>query len=202
MFGAHRGSTDRAVRVAVGLGVSAAVVAGVMAASSQGEVGRAAKVPVASNGGARDWVAFTNARLVNTDNTLSFEKAISVVNTSTAVNGYAVAFISGTDGKRTVVCGGKLARGAQATCFIDHAERFSTGYFQASAAYPVVMGGSEQTANKQRVQDQAGLHFNDQVGVTQIPLDWQQGCPPKAGTGCPAGVTAGSGTTTTATQSP
>jgi hypothetical protein len=199
MFGAHRGSADRAVRLAVALGVSGAVVAGVMAATSG--VGAAAKNPVVSNGGARDWVAFTNARLLNTDGTLSFEKVISIVNTSTALNGYAVAFIGG-DGKRTLVCGGKLARGAQAICYLDHAERFATGYFQASAAYPVVMGGSEQTANKQRFQDQAGLHFNDQVGVTQIPLDWQQGCPPKSGTGCPTGLTVGAGTTTTVAQAP
>ena len=63
------------------------------------------------------------------------------------------------------------------------------GYFQVIAAAPVLVGGSSDTPFMNFVQDAQGNFGADPShgAVISVPFTWQEGCPPRPGTGCPDG---------------
>lgn len=180
----HRVSTNRAgvwTGALVVVVLVAAMAAAVTFASNQV---RAAKTPTVSNGGARQWIAFDpDGRSIGPVQFLS--KTVSIANTSTAGNAFTIYY----EPAHIAICAGALGAGGTSLCGIQPTQHLSGGYFQVIAAQPVLMGGRSEVPVLQYAQNPDGSYGADtsRGTIQNIPLVWQQGCPPRHGSGCPDG---------------
>lgn len=167
-------------------------VAGLAALAAAATAFAAAPVlPVVSNGGARQWIAFDpDGRTIGTVQFLT--KTVTIVNASTAANAFTVFY----EPQHIAFCAGTLGAGQATLCGTQPTQHFSGGYFQVIATQPVLMGGHSDVPVIRYAQNPQGSFGADtSTGMIQnIPLVWQQGCPPRPGSGCPNGsVTTGVG---------
>jgi hypothetical protein len=149
--------------------------------------------PIVRNGGARHWVAF-NPVGRNLGPVQFLQKTVLIVNTSTAPNAFKIFH----EPAHVLFCSGTLAPGTSALCGTQPTQRFDGGYFQVIAAEPVLVGGQSDTPVMGFAQQANGTFgANPSTGtILIVPLVWQEGCPPRRGSGCPDGsVTAGTGGT-------
>ena len=183
-------------RVAIAIAAVLALAAMAPAAIAHKRAHRAALPPV-SNGGARYWIAFDpQGRTIGPVQFLS--KIVTIVNTSTANNGFTVYY----EPAHVAICGTTLAAGAMTRCGVQSSQQqqLSGGYFQVIAAQPVLMGGYTEVPTLSYAQESPTGPFGAETTkgtVQNIPLNWQQGCPPRKGAGCPVSQiqgTAGKGT--------
>jgi hypothetical protein len=185
----HGVSINRTVPWAVALG--AAVLAAVVATNSPGQ---GSNQPLA-NGGAREWVASDHP---GSFQGLNATKQIVLINTSTEQNSYVVTYERNSAPPRRRICTGTLGAGQRAACQVSGLPPSgpTLGYFQVRSSQPLLPGGYTQVPVRGweegtrrvrgRVQGTGRYHFVNTPGVVQhVPYDWQQGCPPKAGSGCP-----------------
>lgn len=172
--------TKRAVVGTVVLAIVLAVTAVTVAfASRQAHI---AKVPLVSNGGARQWIAFDpDGREIGPVQFLF--KTVSIVNTSNAVNAFTIYY----EPAHLPICSGKLGPGEKSLCGVQPSQHLSGGYFQVIAAQNVLMGGRSEVPTIRYVQNPDGSYGADTSSgaIQDIPLVWQQGCPPRRGSGCP-----------------
>jgi hypothetical protein len=139
-----------------------------------------------SDGGARLWIAFDPpARPIG--GVLGSPKFVSVANTSTANNPITVYY----EPAHVALCKLTLAPGEMERCFVQLSQHLDNGYFQVIATQPVVVGGNSQVPEIQYSQNADGtFSANPAMGTSQdVPLVWQEGCPPRHGSGCPTGAT-------------
>jgi hypothetical protein len=149
--------------------------------------------PIVHNGGARHWVAF-NPVGRNLGPVQFLQNTVLVVNTSTAPNAFTIFH----EPAHVRYCSGTLAPGASILCGTQPTQRFIGGYFQAIAAEPVLIGGQNDVPVMEFAQQANGTFgANPSTGtILIVPLVWQEGCPPRRGSGCPDGsvTTGGTGT--------
>jgi hypothetical protein len=170
-----------------------AVALGALTATSHGQ---AIQQPSA-NGGAREWVAFD--LLVGVPvrpQTLNLTRTVRLVNTSTARNTYTVTYERPGRPDRITICTGALAAGEAKTCTnVGRASGgFIDGYLQVRASQPLLVGGTIDLPVLD--YEQVGgstprLKFLNRGTVQRLQYDWQPGCPPKPGGGCPSGQSPG-----------
>jgi hypothetical protein len=175
--------------------VLAGVLAGVLATDTRSQ---APDQPIIVNGGARFWVAEDEARLLAP----TISKRIKISNTTTASNSFAITYErEGFRPARLGVCSGTLNAGQTRICDVQYRQSssshsYSGGYFQVRASQAVVVGG-HNWAPAPRWEFEGGRTRTTREGIVeQIPYIWQQGCPPKAGSGCPGDPRVRPGTTT------
>jgi hypothetical protein len=178
-FDMYRLSTGRAVAWTSALVVVLVAATAVMAfASNQG---RAAKAPTVTNGGARQWMAFDpGGRSIGPVQFLS--KTVSIVSTSTAKNSFTLYY----EPTHLLICSGAVGP-SPTLCGVQPSTHLSGGYFQVIAAQPVLVGGHSDVPVLSYAQEPNGTYVADTAKGTiqNMPLVWQQGCPPRVGSGCP-----------------
>ncbi|HEY2216985.1 MAG TPA: hypothetical protein VGH21_05785 [Solirubrobacteraceae bacterium] len=183
-------STKRATIWTLALAAIVALTATAAVALASKRAHRAA-LPSVSNGGARQWIAFDpQGRTIGPVQFLS--KIVTIVNTSTASNGFSVYY----EPQHVLLCGTTLAAGAMTRCGVQSSQQqeLSGGYFQVIAAQPVLMGGYTEVPTLSYAQESPTGPFGAETTkgtIQNIPLIWQQGCPPRKGTGCPVSPTSG-----------
>jgi hypothetical protein len=176
----HRVLTRRAVTWTGAL-VAVLVAATAAVAFASNHV-RAAKAPTVTNGGARQWVAFDpDGRSIGPVQFLS--KTVSIVSTSTGSGKYSVYY----EPQHLLICAGTIGGGGNTLCGVQPTTHLSGGYFQVISATPVLMGGRSEVPTLSYSQEKDGTYVADtsKGTIQNIPLVWQQGCPPRPGTGCP-----------------
>ncbi|MDQ6629626.1 MAG: hypothetical protein M3Z29_14475 [Pseudomonadota bacterium] len=145
--------------------------------------------PTVSNGGARQWIAFDpDGRTIGPVQFLS--KTISIVNTSNVANKFTIFY----EPQHLAICGGTLGAGGATLCGVQSTQHLSGGYFQVIATEPVLMSGHSDVPVIRYFQESPTGPFgaDPSTGVIQnIPFVWQQGCPPRPGSGCPDGTLVG-----------
>lgn len=162
----------------------AAVVIGASAAAmslASGKV-RSAAVPAVTNGGAKQWIAFDpDGRSIGPVQFLS--KTVSLVSTSTASGKFSVYY----EPQHLLICAGTIGGGGNTLCGVQPTTHLSGGYFQVISATPVLMGGRSEVPTLSYMQEKDGTYVADtsKGTIQNIPLVWQQGCPPRKGSGCP-----------------
>ncbi len=149
--------------------------------------------PVARNGGARQWVAF-NPVGRDLGPVQFLQTTVAIVNTSTAPSKFTIFH----EPAHVQLCAGTLAPGASSLCGGQPTQRFGRGYFQVIATEPVLMGGQSDVPVMGFAQEANGTFgANPSTGtILVVPLVWQQGCPPRQGSGCPDGSVTGGGANT------
>jgi hypothetical protein len=178
-FEMHRISTRRVVSWTGAL-VVVLVAATAVVAFASNQI-RAAKVPAVTNGGARQWVAFDpEGRSIGPVQFLS--KTISVISTSTARNSFTLYY----EPAHTLICASAVGP-APVLCGVQPSVHLSGGYFQVIATQPVLVAGHSDVPVISYAQEPNGTYGADATKGTiqNIPLLWQQGCPPRVGSGCP-----------------
>jgi hypothetical protein len=172
--------------------VLAGALAAVLATDSRSQ---APNQPIINNGGAREWVAVD--RFAGGQPGLNTFKVITLVNTSTARNSFVVNYELDSGTPRRRVCGGTLAAGQSTVCGVSaRPDRgFTNGYFQVRASQPLIPAGVRDVAMqgweertqrvRGRVRGTGQYQFAGPAVIQQIPYEWQPGCPPRAGSGCP-----------------
>jgi hypothetical protein len=184
-------SINRPLLWAVGAGVVA--LATVVVATSRGQTPGTNQQPIA-NGGQKQWVAFDPlVSVASTPQTKNMIRIVMLVNTSTAPNTYSVTYEHTSGPNRLNICTGTLQPGQRRDCGgVGRASSgFIDGYFQVRGTQPLIAGGYIDLpvqdweplggANGQR------LKSLDRGTIQRLPFDWQPGCPPRAGSGCPTG---------------
>ncbi len=75
-------------------------------------------------------------------------------------------------------------------CGAQSTQHLENGFFQVVAARPVVMGGRSEVPTIDYQQQPDGTFGAEPAKGTiqNIPFNWQQGCAPFAGSGCPSGL--------------
>lgn len=183
----RRGFTDRAFVWASALVIVTGATAMLASRYVHSAPAPVVSHPVVSNGGARQWVAFDPIGGRNLGSVQFLFKSIQIVNTSNVPNAYSVTY----EPVHLNVCGGTLAAGGAALCGVQPSQHLAGGYFQVIAAQPVLMGGYTDVPVMRFAQTSQGGAFgaDPSTGIIQyIPLVWQQGCPPRPGSGCPDGA--------------
>jgi hypothetical protein len=158
------------------------VGASVAAASLASGKGRSAAAPPVTNGGAKQWIAFDpDGRSIGPVQFLS--KTVSLVSTSTASGKFSVYY----EPQHLLICAGTIGGGANTLCGVQPTTHLSGGYFQVISATPVLMGGRSEVPTLSYTQEKDGTYVADtsKGTIQNIPLVWQQGCPPRKGSGCP-----------------
>jgi hypothetical protein len=176
----HRLSTNRALVATGALVIALAVTLAAVAFASKPV--RSVKPQTISNGGARQWIAFDpDGRTIGPVQFLS--KTISIVNTSNASNAFTIYY----EPAHVAICAATLGPGASSLCGVQPTQHLSGGYFQVIAAQNVLMGGRSEVPTIRYAQNPDGSYGADTSGGTiqNVPLTWQQGCPPRHGSGCP-----------------
>ncbi|HEV7529830.1 MAG TPA: hypothetical protein VGO29_13120 [Solirubrobacteraceae bacterium] len=143
---------------------------------------RSAAVPAVTNGGAKQWIAFDpDGRSIGPVQFLS--KTVSLVSTSTASGKFSVYY----EPQHLLICAGTIGGGANTLCGVQPTTHLSGGYFQVISATPVLMGGRSEVPTLSYTQEKDGTYVADtsKGTIQNIPLVWQQGCPPRKGSGCP-----------------
>jgi hypothetical protein len=166
-----------------GVLVAAVLVGASVAAASlaSGKV-RSAVAPTVTNGGAKQWIAFDpDGRSIGPVQFLS--KTVSLVSTSTASGKFSVYY----EPQHLLICAGTIGGGANTLCGVQPTTHLSGGYFQVISATPVLMGGRSEVPTLSYTQEKDGTYVADtsKGTIQNIPLVWQQGCPPRKGSGCP-----------------
>jgi hypothetical protein len=175
----HRVSTRRAV-LWTGALVVVLIAAMAVVAFASNQV-RSAKAPTVTNGGARQWVAFDpEGRTIGPVQFLS--KTISIVSTSTARNSFTLYY----EPAHVHICSGPIGP-SPTLCGVQPNVHLSGGYFQVIATQPVLVAGHSDVPVITYAQEANGTYGADATKGTiqNIPLLWQQGCPPRVGSGCP-----------------
>jgi hypothetical protein len=162
----------------------AAVIIGasVAAVSLASGKARSSVVPAVTNGGAKQWIAFDpDGRSIGPVQFLS--KTVSLVSTSTASGKFSVYY----EPQHLLICAGTIGGGANTLCGVQPTTHLSGGYFQVISATPVLMGGRSEVPTLSYTQEKDGTYVADtsKGTIQNIPLVWQQGCPPRKGSGCP-----------------
>ena len=160
----------------------AVVIAASAAAVSSASKAHSTAVPVVSNGGAKQWIAFDpDGRSIGPVQFLS--KTISIVSTSTGSGKYSIYY----EPQHLLICAGTIGGGGNTLCGVQPTTHLSGGYFQMISATPVLMGGRSEVPTLSYSQEKDGTYVADtsKGTIQNIPLVWQQGCPPRRGTGCP-----------------
>ena len=160
----------------------AVVIAASAAAVSSDSKAHSTAVPVVSNGGAKQWIAFDpDGRSIGPVQFLS--KTISIVSTSTGSGKYSIYY----EPQHLLICAGTIGGGGNTLCGVQPTTHLSGGYFQVISATPVLMGGRSEVPTLSYSQEKDGTYVADtsKGTIQNIPLVWQQGCPPRRGTGCP-----------------
>lgn len=172
-------------RLTVWTGVLLAVVlASALAASvssAHSKSHKAAAQPV-TNGGARDWIAFDpDARTIGPVQFLS--KTFTIIGTSTAGGKFTLYY----EPEHKLICSGAAGPGAVTRCGVQPNVQLSGGYFQLISATPVLAAGRVEVPTLSYSQEANGKYIADtsKGTIQNIPLIWQQGCPPRPGSGCP-----------------
>jgi hypothetical protein len=182
----------RIARGAFAIAVLAAIAASaaVLATTSRGQ---GATGQEAQGGGATSWVAIDNLTngLSGPDGLLN--KWIFVVNATAQSNSYVLSYERDDAPRHTVLCNGTLAAGQRRWCRIATSvprnRNVSDGYFQLRAAGAVHVSGYREAAIRR--YDQSERRPSDSVyaplpgNILQVPYDWNTGCIPKRGSGCP-----------------
>jgi hypothetical protein len=156
--------------------------ASVAAVSLASGKGRSAAVPAVTNGGAKQWIAFDpDGRSIGPVQFLS--KTVSLVSTSTASGKFSVYY----EPQHLLICAGTIGGGANTLCGVQPTTHLSGGYFQVISATAVLMGGRSEVPTLSYAQEKDGTYVADtsKGTIQNIPLVWQQGCPPRKGSGCP-----------------
>jgi hypothetical protein len=175
----HRVSTKRSLAL-MGALVVVLVAATATAAFAKKHV-HAAKAPAVTNGGARQWIAFDpEGRSIGPVQFLS--KTISIISTTTASNSYTLYY----EPMHLLICSGGVGP-SPVLCGVQTTTHLSGGYFQVIATQPVLVSGHSDVPVLSYQQEPNGTYGADtSKGLIQnIPLVWQQGCPPRKGSGCP-----------------
>ncbi|HVA18893.1 MAG TPA: hypothetical protein VMU55_01815 [Solirubrobacteraceae bacterium] len=160
----------------------AVVIAASAAAVSSASKAHSTAAPVVSNGGAKQWIAFDpDGRSIGPVQFLS--KTISIVSTSTGSGKYSIYY----EPQHLLICAGTIGGGGNTLCGVQPTTHLSGGYFQVISATPVLMGGRSEVPTLSYSQEKDGTYVADtsKGTIQNIPLVWQQGCPPRRGTGCP-----------------
>ena len=176
----HRVLTRRSLAL-MGALVVVLVAATATAAFAKKHV-HAAKAPAVTNGGARQWIAFDpDGRSIGPVQFLS--KTVSLVSTSTASGKFSVYY----EPQHLLICSGTIGGGGNTLCGVQSSTHLSGGYFQVISATPVLMGGHSDVPVLSYYQEPNGTYVADTAKGTiqNMPLVWQQGCPPRVGSGCP-----------------
>jgi hypothetical protein len=166
-----------------------------LAATSHGH-SQAIQTP-SSNGGAREWVAFDPlAGVPVKPQTVNLTRTVRLVNTSTARNTYTVTYERPGRPDRITICAGALQAGEAKTCTsVGRASGgFVDGYLQVRASQPLIVGGTIDLPVLDYEQvggDTPRLKFLNRGSMQRLHHDWQPGCPPKPGNGCPTGQPSG-----------
>jgi hypothetical protein len=143
---------------------------------------RSAAVPTVTNGGAKQWIAFDpDGRSIGPVQFLS--KTVSLVSTSTGSGKFSVYY----EPQHLLICAGTIGGGGNTLCGVQPTTHLSGGYFQVISATPVLMGGRSEVPTLSYTQEKDGTYVADtsKGTIQNIPLVWQQGCPPRKGSGCP-----------------
>ncbi|MEA2209060.1 MAG: hypothetical protein QOF54_1537 [Solirubrobacteraceae bacterium] len=159
--------------------VIGASVAAVALASGKA---RSAVAPTVTNGGAKQWIAFDpDGRSIGPVQFLS--KTVSLVSTSTASGKFSVYY----EPQHLLICAGTIGFGSNTLCGVQPTTHLSGGYFQVISTTPVLMGGRSEVPTLSYTQEKDGTYVADtsKGTIQNIPLVWQQGCPPRKGSGCP-----------------
>jgi hypothetical protein len=176
----HRVLTRRSLALIGALVV--VLVAATTTAAFARKHARAAKAPAVTNGGARQWIAFDpEGRSIGPVQFLS--KTISIVSTTTASNSYTLYY----EPMHLQICAGAVGP-SPILCGVQPTIHLSGGYFQVIATQPVLVSGRSEVPVLSYQQESNGTYGADtSKGLIQnIPLVWQQGCPPRKGSGCPS----------------
>ena len=156
--------------------------ASVTAASLASRKVHSAAAPTMTNGGAKQWIAFDpDGRSIGPVQFLS--KTVSLVSTSTASGKFTIYY----EPQHLLICGGTIGGGGNTLCGVQPTTHLSGGYFQVISATPVLMGGRSEVPTLSYTQEKDGTYGADtsKGTIQNIPLVWQQGCPPRKGSGCP-----------------
>ncbi len=178
----HRLLKNRATVWTGVLLASALLVASAATVSFASGKGRSAVAPTVTNGGAKDWIAFDpDGRTIGPVQFLA--KTISIVSTSTASGKFTLYY----EPQHLLICAGTVGGGGNTLCGVQPTVHLSGGYFQMISASPVLMGGRSEVPTLSYAQEKDGTYVADtsKGTIQNIPLIWQQGCPPRQGSGCP-----------------
>jgi hypothetical protein len=160
------------------------------AASAHHRHARAALTPLAGSGGARFWIAFDpGGREIGPVQFLS--KQVQILNTTSATNAYTI-FYKQEQGPTIVFCKGALGPAELFVCGEQSSQHLQYGYFQVVAARPVLMGGRSEVPTI-GYQQEGNAKFGAETAkgtIQNIPFNWQQGCAPFSGSGCPTNAVA------------
>jgi hypothetical protein len=162
--------------------VAAIAVSATAASSASSGKGHSAVAPAVNNGGAKQWIAFDpEGRTIGPVQFLS--KTISIVSTSTGSGKYSIYY----EPQHLLICAGTIGGGGNTLCGIQPTTHLSGGYFQVISATPVLMGGRSEVPTLSYFQEKDGTYAADtsKGTIQNIPFIWQQGCPPRRGSGCP-----------------
>jgi hypothetical protein len=180
----HRLFRSRAtVWTGVLLAVVLASALAASASSAHGKAHRAAALPV-TNGGAKDWIAFdVDARSIGPVEFLS--ETFTIVSTSTAGGKFTLYH----EPDHKLICQGAVGGGSLTRCGVQSPQipTLDGGYFQMISASPVLMTGRVEVPEFAYAQEANGKYIADisKGTIANLPLIWQAGCPPRAGSGCP-----------------
>jgi hypothetical protein len=187
--GMQRFAIKRTGLLAVAVGALA--VGGLLVVASRGET-QGNQQPF-SNGGAKEWVAFDPLiQVVSNNQSVNIIRIVRVVNTSTVNNTYTITYERPSNPTRINICSGSLKPGEAKVCGgVGRASNgMVDGYFLVRASQPVIMGGYIDlpvTDYEERGGDSVRLKFQSRGTLQRLSYDWEPGCPPRAGNGCPDG---------------
>jgi hypothetical protein len=156
--------------------------ASVAAVSLASRKAHSAAAPAVINGGAKQWIAFDpDGRSIGPVQFLS--KTVSLVSTSTTSGKFTVYY----EPQHLLICAGLIGGGGNTLCGVQPTIHLSGGYFQVISATPVLVGGRSEVPTLSYTQEKDGTYVADtsKGTIQNIPLVWQQGCPPRKGSGCP-----------------
>ena len=175
--------------------LSLAVLGGLGGWFATSSHGQSAQQPF-SNGGAKQWVAFDPlVSVAATHQSLNTVRIFRVVSTSTATSNFTITYERPGNPVRLVICSGTLAAGEAKTCgnVNKAAAGYVDGYVLVRATQPVIAGGYIDLPVQNYEQAGSGsstrLKFLGSGTVQRLSYDWQPGCPPRQGNGCPTGQT-------------
>jgi hypothetical protein len=183
----HRSLVNSTWRWAgVFLAVALISLIAVAGASARHRHARASVTPIAGSDGARFWIAFDpGGREIGPVQFLS--KQLQILNATSAANAYTI-FYKPQQGAAFVFCKGTLGPAELFVCGEQSSQHLHLGYFQVVAARPVLMGGRSEVPTIGYQQEPNGTTFGADTAkgtIQNIPFNWQQGCAPFSGSGCP-----------------
>ncbi|HEX3801219.1 MAG TPA: hypothetical protein VHV75_00105 [Solirubrobacteraceae bacterium] len=180
-------SLVKSSRRAAGVLLAVALMSSIAAtgAAAHNRHARTSATPIAGSGGARFWIAFDpGGREIGPVQFLS--KQVQILNTTSAPNAFTI-FYKPQQGAAIVFCKGTLGSAELLVCGAQSSQHLQLGYFEVVAARPVLMGGRSEVPTIGYQQEPNGTFGAETAKGTiqNIPFNWQQGCAPFSGSGCP-----------------